>query len=64
MKNSILRSKILILQLALCLIFITMSKAKRPANMILLTASRQFSLNIAHIYPYVAMATIAFQDGA
>ena len=52
MKNSILRSKILILQLALRLIFITMSKTKRPANMVLLTASKQFSLNIAHIYPW------------
>ena len=42
MKNSILQSKILILQLALYLIFITMSKAKHPANMVLLTESEQF----------------------
>ena len=40
MKNSILRSKILILQLALYLISITMSKAKHPANMALLTFTK------------------------
>ena len=49
MKNSILRPKILILQLAPYLISITMSKAKYPANMALLTASGHFLLNFAHI---------------
>ena len=41
MKNSILRPKILILQLAPYLISITMSKAKYPANMALLTAIKR-----------------------
>ena len=52
MKNTILRPKILILQLALYLISITMSKAKHPANIVLLTASEHdFLLNFVHICP-------------
>ena len=45
-KNSILRSKTLILQLALYLIFITVSEAKHPAN--ILTASEHFIPNFAY----------------
>ena len=52
-KNSILRWKILILQLALYLIAITMSKAKHPANMALLTATDHLLLNFAHICPTI-----------
>ena len=42
MKNSILQSKISILQLALYLISITMLKTKHPANVVLLTENEQF----------------------
>ena len=61
MKNFILRSKISILQLALYLISITMSKAKHPANMVLLTASEHFLLkfNIAHICPISKIFSIS-----
>ena len=42
MKNSILRSKILILQVDLYLTSMTMSKTKHPANMVLLTENELF----------------------
>ena len=41
-KNSILKAEALILELALFLIFVTMSTAKHPANMVPLTESKQF----------------------
>ena len=62
MKNFILRSKILILQLALYLISITMSKAKHPANVVLLTESEQVVHISALVYDVIFSRILKISD--
>ena len=45
--HQILRAETLILDLALYITFITMSKTKHPANMVLLTESEHFAVHMS-----------------